>query len=286
MDRKKKKNLCYYFFPLYLKSLQCPRGYSGWKSQTQNKKIQKRILQFNKFYEDLHKQGRSSCWVHSTTATNFYTPPCPRHHAEHWELIHSSQQSYNVDAVITPSSKDEETEAQRNLKSCLRSSSEDVAKTGYSSESLAPGLSSEPVCYCYDPWLSRGLEGAAEYRSCPYLITLSWALMFSCDIFMRRSGNWMSAKKVRSLGSQPMSKRCSRAVWMQDRAGSKDLKKPWRWKLPKLPVTHEDDRNRASQRPGMSVSGKRREPQTAGLGSLRYLFKFLRLHTSPLQRTS
>ena len=120
-------------------------------------------------------------------------PTFIHHHAPdtvpNTELIHSSQQSYKVDTVITSSSKDEETEAQRSLKSCLRSSSEDVAKTGYSLESLAPGLSSEPVCYCYDPRLSRGPEGTAEYRSRPYLITLSWALMFSCDFFMRRSGN-------------------------------------------------------------------------------------------------
>lgn len=109
--------------------------------------------------------------------------------------------------------------------------------------------------------------------------------MFSCDIFMRRSGNWMSTKKVRSLGSQPMSKRCSRAVWMQDRAGSKDLKRPWSWELPKLPLTHGDDRD-SGVRDGVCPSMEsRREPQTAGLGSLRYLSKFLRLHTNPLQRT-
>ena len=87
-----------------------------------------------------------------------------------------------------------------------------------------------------------------------------------CHIF-KKTG------KVRSLGSQPMSKRCSRAVWMQDRAGSKDLKRPWRWKLPKLPITHGDDRNSGSQRRGMSVSGKRKGTPHCWFGFLTISFQ-------------
>lgn len=144
---------------------------------------------------------------------------------------------------------------------------------GYPPESLAPGLSSKALCCLLRPLNFRAPEETADWRLCPYLITLSWALMFSCDIFMRRSGNWMSTKKVRSLGSQPMSKRCSRAVWMQDRAGSKDLKRPWRWKLPKLPITHGDDRNSGSQRRGMSVSGKRKGTPDCWFGFLTLSFQ-------------
>lgn len=237
--------------------------------------------------EDLHKQGGSSCWVHSTTATNLYTPPCPRHHAEHWgELFHSSQQSYKVDTVITSSSKDEETEVQRSLNSCPRPSSEGVAMPGYPSESLAPGLSSNPCATATTPDLQERLKRrqtadcVLTWSHCHghlcFPATFSWGdLVTECQ--QRRWDHWVPSPCPKGAAGPSGCRTGQAARTWRGREGESYQSCP-------SPMGMTET---VGVRDGVCPSVEsRREPQTAGLGSLRYLSKFLRLHTNPLQRTS
>lgn len=156
-------------------------------------------------------------------------PLCTRHYSWHseMELTHFLQPSKVVLKMKKWRLK------KRKVKKFARSLSSHVVKPGYITDELPSPF----------PWPHSTQVPTLEQQRvglCSYLITLSWTLIFSCDMFMRRSGNSMSTKKARSLGSQPISKRWSRAVWTQDKAGSRDLKRPHRWQLPKLPTANRD----------------------------------------------